>query len=93
MTTPTPRSVAGAADFGTPRARKTGRDPRFPYVPVIVLPTGQQSQVLGLAFTTRDDALHAAKMHIAAQRDSLAAKLGDPRFRALREQHGMPRDL
>lgn len=93
--------VAAAADFGIPTARKTGRDPRWPYVPVI-RPTVSEldrpgppghRQVLGVAYATRDEAIAAAARHIEALRASLAVKLANPGARLLREQYGLPREL
>lgn len=87
------------ADFGRPSARKRGQDPRWPYVPVIEhagtasAPKAYQEQIRGFAFATRAEAVASAEAHIAAERLELARKLADPRMRALREQHGLPRDL
>jgi hypothetical protein len=92
-------SIAQSADFGTPSARKTGRDPRWPYVPVIVhegtpkCPKGFTQQILGLAFETRVEAVDAASVHIEGLRVDLEAMLAEPRHRALREQYGLPREL
>jgi hypothetical protein len=92
------RTVA-KVDFGKPSARKRGKDPRWPYVPVIEhagvasSPKPWQEQVRGLAFATRTEAVSSAKVHIAKLRLELAKKLADPRMRALRERYGLPRDL
>lgn len=92
------QKVSGA-DFGQPSARKTGRDPRWPYVPVIAHPATPsapkpwQQQVLGKAYATRQEALAAAESHITAQRSALAHKLAEPRMRALREHYGLPTEL
>jgi hypothetical protein len=90
--------VAAEADFGQPSARKGGRDPRWPYVPIVKLTTyglnaAETSQVRGLAYATREEAVAAAARHIAAQRADLAAKLVEPRHRALRESYGLPREI
>ncbi len=91
--------VAATIELGSPSARKGGRDPRWPYVPVIVYagtpesPKGYTGQVRGLAYATRDEAVDAAERSIVATRASLARKLADPRHRALREQYGLPREL
>lgn len=84
-----------AAAFPTPTARKAGRDPRWPYVPVLVLPGGRgvSQQILGKAFATRTEAVEYAAAVVEADRVSLAKQLADPRMRALREQHGLPRDI
>jgi len=90
--------VVAAANFGEPSAAKRGRNPSWPYVPVI---TGLghfgdgsgQRQIRGLAFATRDEAVAAAKRHIAQQRAELARHLAEPRYRALRESYGLPREV
>lgn len=91
MTTPT--EAAATADFGVPGARKTGRDLRWPYVPVTVIKHSnghkEQRQVLGLAFATRPEAVKAAAAHITSERALLERKLSSPRYRALREQYGV----
>lgn len=85
------RAVA-AADLGLPMARKGGRNPKFPYVPVVK--HGEQTaQVLGLAYATHGEAVAAAVRYIAQQRRSLARHLAEPRYRALREQYGLQREI
>jgi hypothetical protein len=84
--------AAAAADFGEPTARKAGRDTRWPYVPVLLV-EGRQAQIRGLAYETRAEAVEAAERHITAARRTLAARLAEPRCRALREQYGLPRDI
>lgn len=78
-------------------AQKRGRNPQWPYVPVIIhdLPQGgtRQEQILKTAFATRDEAVQWAKHNIDARKAELAALLVSPRHRAVREQHGFPRDL
>ena len=88
----TPDRVAAAADFGQPSALKRGRNPKWPYVPVI-LHGSRQEQVRALAFVSRDEAVAAATTTIEARRQDLRQKLADPRYRALRQQHGLPREL
>jgi hypothetical protein len=94
--------VAASVDFGTPTAHKRGRNPEWPYVPVILSNTtapgggpgsGQASQIKGVAYATRDDAVAAAARCIEARRASLVRKLGERRNRALREQYGLPEEL
>lgn len=89
----TPAEAAAAADLGRPSARRSGRNPRWPHVPVIEDPDGHARQLLGLAFQTRTEALWAANHHLETARADLERKLADPRYRALREAHGLPRDL
>ena len=95
--------IAAAVDAAfatyTAEARKGGRRPEWPYVPIVRItdPTapygGGTSQVKGLAYATRDEAVDAARRQIDAERATLAAKLADPTHRALREYHGLPRDI
>jgi hypothetical protein len=87
----TPGEAAAGADLGTASARKTGRNPEWPYVPVIITDIGRpsQGQILGRAFKTRAEAIAYAEAHIARARASLESKLAQPRFRALRAQYGI----
>lgn len=56
VTDATPESVAAVADLGRPTARKSGRDIRWPYVPII--DHGRYTkQVLGVAFAQRSEAV------------------------------------
>lgn len=93
-------AAAAADDCGRPSAAKRGRNPKFPYVPIIDY--GEQDtgshvtktrQILGKAFATRDEAVEYARVYIAASRRQLAAQLLEPRMRALREHYGMPREI
>lgn len=84
--------VANGIDLGQATAVKRGRDPRWPYVPVIDHGT-YTSQVRGLAFATRAEAIEAAAAHIEANRTNIAVMLAQPRHRALREQYGLPREI
>lgn len=89
--------AAAAADFGRPSAQKRGRDPKWPYVPVILRDStrgpNRQEQIRGLAYATRDEAVAMAERTIECRRSSLRERLGDRRHRALREQHGLPREI
>ena len=89
------REVVAAVDFGTASAAKRGSNPAFPYVPIIVRPGGERTAnpAKGLAFATREEAIAQAQRQIDVQRADLTAKLGERRYRALREQHGLPREL
>jgi len=49
--------------------------------------------VRALAYVTREEALAAAAATIQARRNDLRQKLMDPRYRALREQYGLPRNI
>lgn len=84
----------------TASAAKRGRNPAYPYVPVLDygpqatgVTTRRTTQVLRRAFATRDEALAYAARMIDANITSLAAKLADRGQRALREFHGLPREL
>lgn len=77
--------IAAAHDFGKASARKTGRNPKFPYVPILIVThpdtngmTSQQ-QILRLAFATRAEAVACAEKHIAGAKAHLAKQLGSPR--------------
>lgn len=93
------KAAAEAADLGAATARKTGRDARWPYVPVVRHHTGglhgdgYDEQLLRRAYATRDEAVQAAGGTIAARRAALAEQLVEPRMRGLREQHGLAREL
>lgn len=106
MTAPTAPDLAAytaavdAAYFGEPTARKTGRNPKWPYVPVIaynVVPGGplvpRTHVLVKRAFATRAEAVDYAAAVIARMRASHVAQLAEPRHRALREQYGFPREL
>jgi hypothetical protein len=86
------------ASHYTATAAKRGRNPKYPYVPVIawkaeVAPYKHSRQILNRAFVTREEAVAHAQSVIDAERAGLARKLADPRHRALRGQYGLPRDL
>jgi hypothetical protein len=94
------QEVAANANFGKPSAAKRGRNPKWPYVPVIdhgEVKIGRHQtwteQLRGLAFATRDEAISCAATHIANRRADLASKLADPRYRALRGQYGLPEEI
>lgn len=89
--------AVAAAEFGKASARKRGRNPSYPYVPVIELPSERYGtstrQTLARAFVTRDVAVAYAEAEIERAKEKLAADLADPRKRALREWHGLPGQL
>jgi hypothetical protein len=89
--------AAAGANFGEPTAAKRGRNPRWPYVPVIryTPPEGKSytTQLRKRAFATRDEAETFAQDHIASARQSLARQLADPRCRVLREHYGLPTEI
>lgn len=84
-------------DLGRPTARRRGRNHRFPWVPVVAYSdsTGapRTRQVLARAFATREEAVADAERHIEQVRRRLLADLLRPNKRALREWHGLPREL
>jgi hypothetical protein len=93
--------AVAAADFGKASARKAGRDPRWPYVPIIDWSEQfareggfqQTEQIRGLAYATREEAVAVAEEHIERGRRTLESQLWQPRYRALRQHHGLPREL
>lgn len=86
------KAVVAAHPFGTATASKRGRNPRWPYVP-IVMHGDRSEQIRARAFRTRDEAVEYARATIEARREHLEKQLSDPRCRALREQLRLPRDL
>lgn len=106
MTTPNLTDAIEAVVTSTyerysPSARKTGRNPRWPYVPVVIGPPGSgpgdndrhHRQVLGKAFATRAEAVAYAARVIAHHADSMRRRLADPRHRAERRQYGLPEEV
>ena len=74
--------AAGRAAFGLPTARKSGRAAWWPHVPVLrhVPADGApyETQILGRAFATRDEAVAFASSYVERQRAVLAERLADP---------------
>lgn len=99
--TPNPFEAAVArAQWGRPTAAKRGRNPEYPWVPVIDygaqvtgVHTTRTRQVRAVAFRTRDEAVDCAARTIADQQQTLLDQLQVARCRALREYHGLPREL
>jgi hypothetical protein len=85
--------LVSALDFGTASAVKRGRNPAFPYVPIIDHGDRTENPARGNAFKTRAEAVAEAQRCIDARREHLRRTLAEPRMRALREQHGLPRDI
>jgi hypothetical protein len=79
--------------FGTASAAKRGRNPRWPYVPVVKSATGSTSQVLSLAYATRQEALDKAQAHIDHLKTMTINRMADPSHRALRAWYGLAREL
>ncbi len=84
--------VVNEQPFGTPIAVKRGRRQEWPYVPIIDHGTHTE-QLRGLAYETRAQAVDIARRSIEARRSEFRRKLYEPRYRALREQYGLPREL
>jgi hypothetical protein len=94
------RQIAEIVDkvaFGTATASKRGRNPKWPYVPVITYgdDVGRQhtEQILGVAYATREEAIARAQKGLDSARRLLAKKLADPCYRALRRQYGLPEEI
>lgn len=92
--------IAAAVDAaGWPKASaaKRGRNPRWPYVPIldygVLRPLSPTTQIKRRAFATRPEAVADAQAWIDRARARLAADLARPNLRALREYHGLPREL
>ena len=91
--------VVGTKFFGVASAAKRGRNPKFPYVPVIDhgwqdrgVHRTRTEQILGKAFETRDQAVDYAARVIIGRREELRTRLAKPNLRALRESYGLPRE-
>lgn len=103
MTKLTEEQIAAAlakhGTFGIATAAKRGRNPKFPYVPIVDLRTGEMkqhghtSQIMGKAYATREAAIARAQRGIDAGRAAFIGHLNDPRWRALRRQYGLPEEL
>lgn len=89
--------IAAAFNFGVPSAVKRGRNPQWPYVALITDYMGldgvTHNPMGRRAYETREEAIKAATLYIGVLRAKLRTDLADPRMRALRQQHGLPREL
>jgi CRISPR/Cas system endoribonuclease Cas6 (RAMP superfamily) len=91
--------VVATVDLGRASARKGGRRPEWPYLPVVIHSEGvrvgatRQETIVKRAFATREEAVDYAARVIAFRRSTLAKHLGERRYRALREQYGLPREI
>jgi len=96
MTTAIDRAVANV-DFGRAIARKRGRHPSYPYVPIIERPSPRYGtstvQLVRVAFDTPESAVEYGERHLEALRDDLRRRLALPNMRALRAAHGLAREL
>lgn len=84
--------VATALWLGRAHAEKRGRNSRWPYVPIIDYDT-HTNQIRGRAYATREEAMAYAQLCIDKRRADFLERLRDPRYRALRVQHGLPMEL
>lgn len=87
------RDAADLVDFGRPSARKRGRNPSCPYVPVLERDGYTTNPARGRAYATRQEAVDAAQRQADAARSALARRLLEPRHRALRAHHGLPLEI
>ena len=85
-------AVVIGQSFGKPTAVKRGRRREWPHVPVIDH-GAYTEQLRAKAYAVRGNAIAYAKKTIEARRESFRSKLLNSDFRALREQHGLPREL
>ena len=82
-----------AAEWGKPGAVKRGRNPAFPYVPVVIYPTRTANLTQGKAYGTRDEAIAFCQKYIEHCKRVTILQLAEPRNRALRSQYGLPREI
>ncbi|SFQ27347.1 hypothetical protein [Amycolatopsis rubida] len=86
-------------DFGLASYAKRGRNPRWPYVPIIVhppqpgTPRRRTEQVKKRAFASSDEATACAQRVIDARREEHERRLTIPRLRTYREACGYPREI
>lgn len=78
--------------FGEATAVKHGRRAEWPYVPIIDHGTHTE-QLRGLAYATRFEAIERARKAIEHRRGTFIRQLGEPRYRALRLQWGLPEEI
>jgi hypothetical protein len=80
-------------------ARKRGRNPKYPYVPIIEytndVGTVQEHQLRAVAFVTRAEAVAHAQRQIEADRARFEGLLleSSGRGRSNRRFHGLPEDI
>lgn len=84
-------------DLGAASAAKRGRNPAFPYVPIIKHSSEFRDRTTNptrrAAFATREEAVAVAQRHIDAQREAMRAKLKRPETRAWRKALGLPENI
>lgn len=81
-----------AAGFGTAKAAKRGRDPRWPFVPIIDYGS-HTKQIRGRAYAVEADAVACAQRVIDRAVALHEARLFLPGARRLRESCGLPREV
>jgi hypothetical protein len=82
-------------EWGIASAVKRGRNPKFPYVPIVEYRdrTRTHNPARREAYATRDEAVSRAQQCIDHLKSTIKAQLAEPRYRALREQYGLPREI
>lgn len=85
-------AVLQRMDLGEAIARKVGRDPVWPYVPIIKY-KAHTKQIMNRAFTTREAAIECAQQVIDKQREANRVMFLTPRYRAFRQQWGLPENI
>lgn len=92
MTTEMVEAAISAFPYPKPTAAKRGRNPKWPYVPV--LDYGRfTKQILGRAYSTRGEAVQAAAAAVAQLKQLDDRKLWRVGSRAMRRQFGLPGDI
>lgn len=94
--------IVASQRWGSPSAAKRGRNPQWPYVPVIAFEErryrdgferARTEQIRGLAFATRAEAVERAAQHIEFRKATFREQFSKPNYRAHRSYWGMPCDL
>lgn len=90
-------AIVADLDLGTASAAKRGRNPAYPYVPLIKytnrLWDRTENPTRHVAYATRDEAVARAQWSIDATREMIREKLKQPRYRAMRKQYGLPEEI
>lgn len=92
-------SLMDNMNLGTASAAKRGRNPTYPYVPVIKRTSDDgirdttQNPTRRVAYATREEAVAEAQRHIDAVRESMRIKLKQPGTRAWRKSFGLPENI
>jgi len=90
-------AAVAAYPIGIPGAVKCGQWADRPYIAVLKDFHGCSGRThipnARSAFATAEEATASAAHYVRDFRESLARRLAEPRMRALRAQHGLPRDI